>query len=123
MIQHKAAITIQRHFRGYIQRKYIEEARYIIDCVKKIQRFWRGCLLKKKQVENKKIVSKTETQMKKLSVESSLITVKDLNEDTYRMKDLCVENRNGSNNQIDRNMLKDLIKNLLSQETVNESIK
>lgn len=71
----------------------------------------------------KKIVSKTETQMKKLSVESSLITVKDLNEDTYRMKDLCVENRNGSNNQIDRNMLKDLIKNLLSEETVNESIK
>lgn len=71
----------------------------------------------------KKIVSKTETQMKKLSVESSLITVKDLNEDTYRMKDLCVGNRNESNNQNDRNMLKDLIKNLLSEETVNESIK
>lgn len=71
----------------------------------------------------KKIVSKTQTQMKKLSVESSLITVKDLNEDTYRMKDLCVGNRNESNNQIDKNMLKDLIKNLLSEETVNESIK
>lgn len=42
-----AAVTIQKHFRGYIQRKYIMEARYIIDCVKKIQRFWRNILKKK----------------------------------------------------------------------------
>lgn len=42
--ENRAAITIQRHYRGYIQRKYIEEARMIIESVKKIQRFWRSCL-------------------------------------------------------------------------------
>jgi hypothetical protein len=42
-----AAIIIQKNFRGYIQRKYILEARYIIDCVKKIQRFWRKILKNK----------------------------------------------------------------------------
>lgn len=45
-IETQAAITIQKHFRGYIQRKYIQEARYIIDCIKKIQRFWKICLHK-----------------------------------------------------------------------------
>ncbi len=39
------------------------------------------------------------------------------------MKDLCVENRNWSNGQVDKDILKDIIKNLLSEETVNESIK
>lgn len=48
-------------------------------------------------------------------IENSLITVKDLNEDTYRGKDMLFENRNSSNNEeIDRNILKDIIKNLLS---------
>ena len=38
---------IQKYFRGYIQRKYIQEAKYIIESIKKIQRFWKKCLKKK----------------------------------------------------------------------------
>ncbi len=67
-----ATITIQKHFRGYIQRKYILQARYIIDCVKKIQRFWRDVLKNKSKNKNKQN-----------EVSSSLITIKDLN-DTYK---------------------------------------
>lgn len=46
--ENRAAIIIQKNFRGYIQRKYIQEARYIIDSIKRIQRVWRGYIVRKR---------------------------------------------------------------------------
>ena len=76
-------MMIQKHFRGYIQRKYIEEARYIIECIKKIQRFWREWMDKKKQSKTTEMMKALETVRGETS--TSLITVKDFN-DTCRLE-------------------------------------
>lgn len=68
-MQNQAAIKIQKIFRGYITRKYIEEAKFIIGKVKTIQCWWRGVLSQRKQKRGRP-----------LSIESSLITIKDFNE-------------------------------------------
>jgi hypothetical protein len=65
-----AAIKIQKIFRGYITRKYIDEAKYIISKVKIIQNWWRRILHAKKEKLNQKIVSSS----------NSLITIKDFND-------------------------------------------
>lgn len=67
---HKAATRIQKVFRGYITRKYIDEAKYIISKVKIIQLWWRKVLNMKKEKLNQKIVSSS----------NSLITIKDFND-------------------------------------------
>lgn len=69
LLQSHAAIKIQKVFRGYITRKYIEEAKFIIGKVKTIQTWWRRVLSRQKQRRGKQ-----------LSIESSLITIKDFNE-------------------------------------------
>lgn len=71
----KSVIKIQKVFRGYITRKYINEAKYIIGKVKIIQKWWRNILLINKYKLNKKIISNS----------NSLITIKDFNE-TYKNK-------------------------------------
>ena len=69
----KAAIKIQKTFRGYITRKYIDEAKFIISKVKVIQTWWRKFLKMKKEKLNQKMVSAS----------NSLITIKDFN-DTFK---------------------------------------
>lgn len=76
--QNKAATTIQRHFRGYIQRKYIEEAKYIVECIKRIQRCWRAYREKRRLSKDKQIAKGLETVRGEKEV--SLITIKDLND-------------------------------------------
>ena len=61
-----AAVTIQKVFRGYITRKYINEAMFIIGKVKTIQRWWKRVIKRSREP--------------KPSVESSLVTIKDFNE-------------------------------------------
>jgi hypothetical protein len=68
--QNRAAIKIQKIFRGYITRKYIEEAKYIISKVKCIQSWWRKILSTKNEKMNKK----------QTSASNSLITIKDFND-------------------------------------------
>ncbi len=50
-------IKIQKVFRGYITRKYIQEAKYIISKVKIIQNWWRNIYRNKKQKQNKIAIS------------------------------------------------------------------
>lgn len=66
----KAVIKIQKVFRGYITRKYIDEAKYIISKVVIIQNWWKRVLQKKKLKLNQKIISAS----------NSLITIKDFND-------------------------------------------
>lgn len=75
--ENQAAIKIQKYFRGYITRKYIEEAKFIIGKVKTIQSWWREVLSRQKV-----------KKLRPLSIENSLITIKDFNETmkTERMK-------------------------------------
>ena len=61
-----AAVMIQKVFRGYITRKYINEAMFIIGKVKTIQRWWKRVIKRGREP--------------KPSVESSLVTIKDFNE-------------------------------------------
>lgn len=67
-----AAITIQKHFRGYLTRKYIEEFRYQIYCVVRIQKAWRTYCFRKKMT--KKTFAK-----KNLMIDNSEDTIKDFN--------------------------------------------
>ena len=66
----RAATKIQKTFRGYITRKYINEAKYIITKVKIIQAWWRRTLKNRKEKLQQKIASSS----------NSLITIKDFND-------------------------------------------
>lgn len=68
--QNRAAVKIQKVFRGYITRKYIEEAKYIISKVKCIQSWWRKILSARSERLNQKHISAS----------NSLITLKDFND-------------------------------------------
>lgn len=70
-------------------------------------------MMRRKQRESKVQAKNKYKVVPKAEISTSLITVKDLNEDNNRGKDNCSESRNGSNAEVDRNMLKDIIKNLL----------
>lgn len=102
---YRAAVKIQSFVRGYITRKYINEAKYIIGKVKIIQNWWRQMMKKK----SKKV-------SKGLSIENSLITIKDFN-DTFKTdkQRLFSESKENtlSNNKLN---IKELIKNILEEE-------
>lgn len=106
----RAAIKIQKVFRGFITRKYIDEAKYIIGKVKVIQNWWRKVISSKKEKLNQKIVSSS----------NSLITIKDFNDtlktDKHRLFSESKENTL-SNNKLN---LKEFMRNILEE---NESEK
>ena len=54
---HRAATCIQKMFRGYITRKYIDEAKYIISKVKVIQNWWRSIAAHRKAKLNNKLAN------------------------------------------------------------------
>lgn len=105
----EAATTIQKVFRGYITRKYIEEAKFIINNVKKIQLWWRNILLERK---NKKA--------KPLSISNSLITIKDFNESmkTEKIKTFSESKESTLSNH--KLSIKDILKNVLEEKSDNE---
>ena len=91
-------------FRGFITRKYIDEARFIINKAIIIQKWWRKLLQKKK-----------EKKTKHLSIESSLITIKDFNETLKADK---LRHLSGSKEKTVSNKkinMKDIIKNILEE--------
>lgn len=103
--QNEAAVTIQRIFRGYITRKYIDEARYLISKAITLQRWWRSVLEKRR----KKIV-------KPFSIENSLITIKDFNETMKADKGGRMFSDSKENTLSTHKLnMKDLIKNILEE--------
>lgn len=67
-----AVVVIQKHFRGYLTRKIIEQFRLENYCAIKIQKAWRAYCFRKK-------LRKGGIIKKNLTIENSLITIKDFN--------------------------------------------
>ena len=76
--RNKAAILIQKNFRGYLTRKYLEEIKFMLHSIIKIQKVWRGFSCRKQLKKCKD----TKKQKNMLSIENSLITIKDFSEET-----------------------------------------